>query len=152
MDPKMTSTTILNSSSDNSSKADNNDKKDRSDYSIPLCDIRLNESTVRNLMDSSIGVITSNCGYHAAQQSTLDILNDVCCDYIKKIANLLRVSIDTEDWRDEDSDFIDSMERVFHQMNVPSLAIIHQYVCKTRAIQRHKQAVNDRSNQDVPQV
>lgn len=94
--------------------------------------------TVNRLLSHSIGVIALDCGYHQAHQASLDILSDVCCDYIKKISSLLRVAVDTEDLRDPENDFVDSLERVFHQINIPSAANLHQFVCKMEAIKRHR--------------
>ena len=98
----------------------------------------LNDETVYTILDYSISDITQDCGYHQAQQASLEILTDVCSDYIKKMATLLRVAVDTEDWRDSESDFVDSMERVFHQINVPSAANLHQFICKMEAIKKHQ--------------
>lgn len=99
----------------------------------------LKNETVFRLVNESIGSIALECGYHMAEQSSLDILTDVCCDYFKKITALLRIAQDTEDWRDSDSDFVDSLERVFYQINVPSAANLHQFICKMQAIKRHQQ-------------
>lgn len=98
----------------------------------------LKDETIYKLIDHSVGAIALECGYHIAHQSSLDILTDVCCDYLKKIATSLRIACDTEDWRDSDSDFVDSLERVFHQINIPSAANLHQFVCKMEAIKKHQ--------------
>ena len=98
----------------------------------------LNSETIYKLIDHSVGAIALECGYHTAHQSSLDILNDVCYDYLRKIATLLRIAHDTEDWRDNESDFVDSLERVFHQIHVPSVANLHQFINQVRAIKRHR--------------
>lgn len=98
----------------------------------------LKDQTVFKLVANSINSIVVECGYQAASQSSLDILNDVCCDYLKKIATLLRMACDTEDLRDQGNDFVDSLERVFHQINIPSAANLHQFICKIQAIKRHQ--------------
>ena len=103
----------------------------------PATRCSLHVETVNKLLAHSIGIITLDCGYHQAHQSSLDILSDVCCDYIRKISSLLRLAVDTEDWRDPECDFVDSLERVFHQVNIPSAANLHQFVCKMEAIKRH---------------
>lgn len=100
----------------------------------------LKNETVFRLVNESVGSIALACGYHLADQSSLDVLTDVCCDYLKKISTLLRIAQDTEDWRDSDSDFIDSLERVFYQVNIPSAANLHQFISKLQAIKRHQQA------------
>lgn len=100
----------------------------------------LKDETVFRFLDESVGSIALSCGYHAADQSSLNVLTDVCCDYLKKITTLLRLAQDTEDWRDNDSDFVDSLERVFHQINIPSAAHLHQFISKIQAIRRHQQA------------
>lgn len=99
---------------------------------------KLKKETIYKLVDHSVGAIAFECGYHIAQETSLDILTDVCCDYIKKIATLLRSAQDTEDWRDGESDFVDSLERVFHQINIPSAANLHQFICRMEAIKKHK--------------
>lgn len=99
----------------------------------------LKDETVYKMVDHSVGSITLECGYQFANQSSLDLLNDVCCDYIKKIATQFRMACDTEDWRDSDSDFVDSLERVFHQSNVSSAANLHQFICRMQAIKKHLQ-------------
>lgn len=98
----------------------------------------LKDETIYKLVDHSVGNIALECGYHIAHQSSLDILTDVCCDYLRKIATLFRTSYDTENLRDSDNDFVDSLERVFHQINIPSAANLHQFVCKMQAIKRHQ--------------
>lgn len=100
----------------------------------------LKDETVFRLVNESVGTIALECGYHLAEQSSLDVLTDVCCDYFKKITALLRIAQDTEEWRDSDSDFVDSLERVFYQINVPSAANLHQFICKIQAIKRHQQS------------
>lgn len=109
----------------------------------------LKDETIYRLVDHSVGNIALECGYHMAHQSSLDILTDVCCDYFKKIATLFRTSYDTEDLRDSNSDFVDSLERVFHQINIPSAANLHQFICKMQAIKRHQsEQVDKEANQD----
>lgn len=98
----------------------------------------IKDETVYKLVDHSVGAIALECGYHMAHQSSLDILTDVCCDYFKKIATLLRIAHDTEEWRDSESDFVDSLERVFHQINIPSAANLHQFICKMEAFKKHQ--------------
>lgn len=98
----------------------------------------LKTETIYKLVDHSVGAIALECGYHIAHQCSLDILNDVCCDYLKRIATLLRTACDTEECRDSESDFVDSLERVFHQMSIPSAANLHQFICKMQAIRRHQ--------------
>jgi len=105
----------------------------------------LKRGTVHKLLGLSVGLISLECGYHEAHQSSLEILNDVCCEYLKKIAISLRAAHDTAAWRDE-SDFVDDLERVFHQMNVPSSANLHQFICKLEAIKRHKLDMNQNHN------
>lgn len=110
----------------------------------------LKDETIYKLVDHSVGNIALECGYHVAHQSSLDILTDVCFDYCKKLATLFRTAHDTEDLRDSDSDFVDSLERVFHQVNIPSAANLHQFICKMQAIKRHQseQAGKEANNQD----
>lgn len=103
--------------------------------------------TIYKLVDQSVGVIALDCGYHTAHQSSLDILTDVCCDYLSKIGTMLRTAYDTEEWRDSDSDFVDSLERVFHHVNTPSAANLHQFICKIQAIKRHQQKQAQMNNQ-----
>lgn len=108
----------------------------------------LKDETVYKLAGHAVGAITLDCGYHLAHRASLDILTDVCCDYLRKIATLLRLAKDTEGWRDGDSDFVDSLERVFHQINIPSAANLHQFICKMEAIKKHQQqSCNDRLQQ-----
>jgi len=99
---------------------------------------RLKNETVYRVVDHAVGAIALECGYQVAHQSSLDILTDICCDYMKKVATLLRTAHETEDSRDTNSDFVDSLERVFHQINIPSAANLHQFVCKMQAIRRHQ--------------
>ena len=99
----------------------------------------LRNERVHKLLDHSIGLIALECGYHMTTQSSLDTLNDICCEYLKKIAHLLRVAQDTESWRDSESDFVDNLERVFHQIHVSSSANLHQFICKMAAIRKHRQ-------------
>lgn len=109
----------------------------------------LKDETIFKLVDHSVGNIALECGYHVAHQSSLDILTDVCCDYFRKIATLFRTAHDTEDLRDSDSDFVDSLERVFHQVNIPSAANLHQFICKMEAIKRHqREQTTKEANQD----
>lgn len=110
---------------------------------------KLKNETIYKLVDHSVGAIALECGYHIAHQSSLDILTDVCCDYFKRIATLLRTAYDTEEWRDVDSDFVDSLERVFHQINIPSAANLHQFVCKMQAIRRHQTKQAQQQQQSV---
>lgn len=107
--------------------------------------------TIYKLVDHSVGAIAHDCGYHIAHQSSLDVLTDVCCDYFKKIATLLRTAHDTEELRDSNSDFVDALERVFHQVNVPSSANLHQFVCKIQAVKRYqqKQQAQQQANNDT---
>lgn len=99
---------------------------------------RMKDETVFQLVNSAVGFISLECGYQLADQSSLDILNDVCCDYIRKISTSLKLVQETEEHRDSESDFVDSLERVFHQLHVPSVANLHQFICKMEAIKRHK--------------
>lgn len=99
----------------------------------------LKNETVSRLLNQCVGSIALACGYHVADQESLYVLSDVCCDYLKKITTLLRIAQDTEDWRDGDSDFVDSLERVFYQINIPSAANLHQFIIKLQAIKRHQQ-------------
>lgn len=96
----------------------------------------MKDSTVFRLVEHSVGEIALESGYYVAHQSSLDILSDVCCNYIKQITNNLHLANETEGWRDE-SDFVDSLERVFHQLNIPSVANLHQFVCKMQIIKKH---------------
>lgn len=100
----------------------------------------LKNETVYRLVSESVGSIALASGYQAADQSSLDVLSDICCDYLKKITTLLRIAQDTEHWRDGDSDFIDPIERVFYQINIPSAANLHQFITKIKAIKQHQQA------------
>lgn len=102
-------------------------------------EICLKDETIYRLVDHTVGAIALECGYHVAHQGSLDILTDVCCDYLRRIATLLRVSRETEHLRDSDSDFVDSLERVFHHLNVPSVANLHQFLKKLETIKRYKQ-------------
>ena len=102
----------------------------------------LKNDSVHGLLNHSIGLITFECGYHMATQSSLDILDDVCCEYLRKISTLLRIAQDTEDWRDSENDFVDNLERVFHQAHVSSAANLHQFICKMAAIKRHREQQN----------
>lgn len=97
---------------------------------------KLKAETIYKLVDHSIGAIALDCGYHIVHQASLDLLNDVCCDYLTKISTLFRLSHETEDLRDSNSDFVDSLERVFHQINIPSIANLHQFICKLDAINK----------------
>lgn len=99
---------------------------------------QLKNETIYKLVDHSVGAIALECGYSITHQSSLDILTEVCCDYLKRISTLLRTAHDTEEWRDSNSDFVDSLERVFHQVNIPSAANLHQFVCKMQAIKKHQ--------------
>lgn len=92
---------------------------------------------VNQLVSSSVASIALDCGYHHASQFSLDVLTDVCSDYLKKIATLLRLAHDTEDLRDSENDFVDSLERVFHQINIPSAANLHQFICKLKILRRN---------------
>lgn len=124
---------------DNGDSADNSNKW------------KLKNETVYKLVDHAVGSIAFGCGYHIAHQSSLDTLTDVCCNYLKKIATLLRDAQDTESWRDPSSDFVDSIERVFHQVNIPSVANLHQFVVKMEAIKKHhlKQVSSSAEQQDL---
>lgn len=103
---------------------------------LPTTEYKLKPETVHKLVDHSVGAIAFGCGYHIAHQASLDLLNDVCCDYLTRISTLLRLSHETEGLRDSDSDFVDSLERVFHQVNIPSIANLHQFICKLDAINK----------------
>lgn len=135
-------TATSNSSSDcndiniNSTKHDDSDTTDKAKTNSSY---ELKDETIYRLVDHSVGAIALDCGYQVAHQSSLDILTDVCCDYFKKISSLLRIAHDTEDWRDSESDFVDSLERVFHQINIPSAANLHQFICKMEAFKKHQQ-------------
>lgn len=98
----------------------------------------LKNETVYKLVNQSVGNVALECGYNTAHQSSLEILTDVCCDYFKRMSTLLRETYDSDELRDSDSDFVDCLERVFHQMNVPSAANLHQFICKMQAIKRHQ--------------
>lgn len=104
---------------------------------IKECDLR--DETVHRLVEHSVKLIASECGYHKAHQFSVDVLTDVCCDYIKKITTSLSLSSENEDWRDSGSDFVNSLERVFHQMNIPSAANLHQFICRIDSIKKYKQ-------------
>lgn len=93
---------------------------------------------LHKVLNNSVGSIALGCGYHTAHQSSLDILNDVCQDYLTKICTLLRIAQDTENFRDSETDFVNSLERVFHQINIPSSANLHQFICKLDAIKKHQ--------------
>jgi hypothetical protein len=111
----------------------------------------LTDKTVYKLLDRSIGMITLDCGYHLARRSSLDVLTEVCCDYIKKISSLLRNAVDTDDWRDSECDFVDPLERAFHQVNIPSAVNLHQFVCKIEAIRKHRSSSLGQQQQPEPQ-
>lgn len=98
----------------------------------------LKNDTVFNLVAHSISTITNDCGYQSAHQASLDILTDLCCDYIKKISNNLKFAHETSDWRDSENDFVNSLERVFHQLNIPSAANLHQFICRIDAIKKYQ--------------
>lgn len=113
----------------------------------------LKDETIFKLVDHSIGAITLDCGYQIANQSSLDLLTDVCCDYLRKISTQFRTACDTEDWRDNNSDFVDSLERIFHQTNVSSSANLHQFICKIQAIKRHQEKQQQQPQQgQQPQI
>lgn len=98
----------------------------------------LKNSTVYRLVEHSVSGIALECGYQKAHQFCLDVLTDVCYDYINKIATSLRFCHEVEEWRDNGSDFSDNLERVFHQMNIPSAANLHQFICRMDAIKRYR--------------
>lgn len=98
----------------------------------------LKNATINRLVEYSVSSIALESGYQKAHQFSLEILTDVCCDYLKKMTSLLRLACESEDSRDTGNDFVDSLERVFHQMNIPSAAILHQYTCRIDAIRKHK--------------
>lgn len=98
---------------------------------------KLKYGTIAKLANHSVATIAYDCGYHLAHESCLEILGEVCCDYMTKISGLLKLTSDTEEWREGESDFVDSLERVFHQLNIPSAANLHQFICKLDAIKKH---------------
>lgn len=108
------------------------------DEKLPGNIYELKNETVLGLVAHSISNITNDCGYQSSNQASLDILTDLCCDYIKKITTNLKFANETSDWRDSENDFVNSLERVFHQLNIPSAANLHQFICRIEAIRKYQ--------------
>lgn len=97
----------------------------------------ISQSAVFKLVEHSVSSISLNCGYKFATKASIDILTDVCCDYIQKITSTLRTVCDTSDLRNAECDFADELDRVFHQINVPSIANLYEFISRMNAIKKH---------------
>lgn len=123
----------------------------------------MTDENIYKLVDQSVGLIAKECGYHLAESASLEILTDVCCEYLRQLSTKLKTNLETEGWRDPNNDFVSSLERVFHQLNIPSAANLHQFISRMDAIKRHMakkrtdtnpvnpQQQNQNQNQQQPQ-
>lgn len=89
-------------------------------------------------------------GYDDAKESALDLMTDVTGQYLQKLTQVLRQVTDTADLRpQEDSqDFVDSLDRAFHECRVPSLLELHRFwLMERRSEAKLLERITSRINQ-----
>lgn len=86
----------------------------------------LNQKAVKQLVRRSLILITVFYGYENTTESILDLLVDITCEYLSRMCQSIRSATDSIELRSS-NDFVDVIDRVFHDMNVPDFESLRQY-------------------------
>jgi hypothetical protein len=86
----------------------------------------MNEMAVKQLVRRALILIAVHYGYEITSESILDLLVDILCEYLLRMCQTIRSVSDSIALRSS-NDFIDVIDRVFHEMNVPNFESLRQY-------------------------
>jgi len=86
----------------------------------------INQMAVKQLMRRALVLITVFYGYENTTESILDLLVDITCQYLLRMCQTIRSATDSVELRSS-NDFVDVIDRVFHDMNVPDFESLRQY-------------------------
>jgi hypothetical protein len=86
----------------------------------------MNEMAVKQLVRRALILIAVHYGYENTSESILDLLVDILCEYLLRMCQTIRSVSDSIALRSS-NDFIDVIDRVFHEMNVPNFESLRQY-------------------------
>ncbi|XP_054162816.1 uncharacterized protein LOC128960684 [Oppia nitens] len=86
----------------------------------------INEKAIKELMRRSVVIISNFYGIDYMSQSVMDLLVDLMSEYLHRLCQRIRITTDSSELKSS-NDFIDVIDRVFHDMNVSNFEALRQH-------------------------
>ncbi|XP_071442162.1 STAGA complex 65 subunit gamma isoform X2 [Hetaerina americana] len=117
-------------------------EKEHSEFSegVGIPPVTLSPAVARQVLRKVIATLLAHIGFETTTASVLEVLCDICSEYLQKMTKLMRVAADREAMTGT-SGFPDIMERVFHEMGIGSVCSMHSFY-QSRVIMYHARMVH----------
>ena len=103
-----------------------NENETKKSNLFQMKDKNFNQKAIKQLLRRAVIVIAVFHGYDTTNQSVIDLLVDILSEYLCRLCETLRTTNDSLELMSS-NDFIDVMDRVFHDMNVSDFESLRQY-------------------------